>query len=262
MEASENSKKWPIFIILLGGAFVLLFIFVLWKWGGSGLWIVLKYFLIFSVILAIFALIVAAFFWLFKKHKKEMVYIMRNAIIRSCKINKAQYKQELWLEGGKPFSARKVGDIIGFAMIKSGLKKIHSASTGKLIELDKAKDVIFVTFANGGKIAQFFGGVHVFVGIHPDDFANDLIAPMVRIKDDGFGLTPRLFRMLWCSKHWHKRHIIEETMKDTIYRYIIEDNLNNIKTIIDKGVMVDPVVDETSIAAQTGLDKKIGLKPI
>ncbi len=262
MVENENTKKFPIFIAIIIAVVVLIFVFVLWQFGAKGIFTVLKYFIIIAVVMLILGLIIFAIFWLFKRHKKEMVHIMRNNIINTSRINKSPINQELCLMGGLPFSERKIGNILGFAVIKSGIKKMYSPNNGGLIELDKPKDVVFVTFSDGGKLKTLFSGYEVFAGIYPDDFKNDLTAPQVYINDEGFGLSPQLYKMLWCSKHWNQKHLIEDTAKETIHRLIIEDNLNNLQDVIMKGVMVDPKErEEKSLAEQMGLDKKIPVQP-
>ncbi len=190
-----------------------------------------------------------------------MVYIMRNNIIDTCKINKNSYPQELWLKGAKPFGSRPLGKITGFAMVRSAIKKMYDPTTKSLIEMEKAKDVIFCTFGNGGLISKILGQYEVFAGIYPDDFANDLSAPQVFINDLGFGLSPQLFKMAWCAKHWQDKVLIDETAKETIHRYLIEDNLNELAEVIHKAIAVEPKVeDDKSIAERMGLDKKIPMK--
>jgi len=264
--ATENPRKWPIFALIISVIMVLVFVFILWRFGAQGFATVIKWFLIVAFILLILGLIIFAVFWLFKKHKKEMVFIMRRAIIQSCKVNKSQYNQELWLLGtGRPFpQPRKVGKVLGFSMIKSAIKKMRDPDTNTLVELQEAKDVIFCTFQTGGLISKLFGDYEVFAGVYPEDFAGDLTAPQVFINDKGFGLSPQVFRMLWCSKHWHEKFLLDETSKETIHRLIVEDNLNEIKEIIDRGISIDPkAAEETSTAQDLGIDKaaktKMGL---
>jgi len=178
-----------------------------------------------------------------------MVYIMKNEIIRTSRINNNDFKQILRVKGGIPMGGRELGEIIGYAMIKSGIKKAYDGNGG-LIELEKPKDVVFITFSNGGKIKQFIDGVNIFAGIWPEDFANGLNNEVVLIEDDGYSITPTHFGMIWCAKHWKKKHLIEETAKETIYRYVVEDNLNDIKAVIDKAVLVDPKDEGESLIQQ------------
>ena len=262
---TENPKKWPIFILLFGGAFVLLLVFVGWQFGGEGLLTVVKYFLLFGFLLLIIALVIVAILWLFKRHKKEMVYIMRNAIISTCRLNKVNYKQELWLYGsGLPLpQPRKLGVVTGFAMIKAAVKKMYDPKQKALVEMDKPKDVIFCAFNDGGIISKILGQYNIFAGIYPDDFefeagVGDLMASTVYVNDGGFGLSPQLFKMLWCQKHWRDTHLIEETAKEIIHRYLIEDNLNEIAEVIHKAIQVEPKAkDDKSYGEKLGLDKKI-----
>jgi hypothetical protein len=258
---TENNKKWPIFAALIIGAFTILFILILWRYGAMGIITVIKYFVVAALILGMIGLLIGAFVWLFKKHQKQMVYIMKRAIIRTSRINANNYNQELWLKGALPFGSRKIGDVLGFAMIKSGVKKAYTESGG-LLELQKPKDIIFITFSNGGWFRRWLDGYSIFAGIYPDDFSNDLSAPKILIEDNGFGIAPELFKMVWCAKHWKKKHIIEETAKETIYRYVVEDNLNDLKAVIDKAVLVNPSEEATSPAQQLGLTKKTGIEGI
>lgn len=261
--ATENPRKWPVFFLIIGILVVLVAVFVLWRFGAQGFVSVLKWGLVIAFILLLFGLVVVAIFWLFKKHKKEMVYIMRNAIIKTCKVNKIDYPQELWVYGtNRPFpQPRKIGNVIGFAMIKSAWKKMYDPDTKSLIELKDPKDVVFCTFNNGGFLSKLLGSYEVFAGVYPDDFVGDLTAPQVFINDGGFGLSPQLFKMIWCSKHWQEKYIIDETSKETIHRFIVEDNLNEIATRIEKAIEVEPKPkEEESTAEQLGLDKQLKSK--
>lgn len=260
---TENPRKWPIFILIICVILLLILGFVWWRFGSEGFLTILKWFFILAMIFLIIGLIIYAVIWLFKRHKKEMVFIMRRAIIQACKINKFDYPQDLYLLGSeKPFpQPRRLGRILGFSMIKSAIKKMKDPETKELIELENPKDVIFCAFQNGGFLAKLFGDYQLFAGVYPEDFAGELTASNVFIKDDGFGLSPQIFRMLWASKHWHEKHIIDETSKETIHRLIVEDNLNEIKDIIEKGISIEPQErEEPSMAQELGLDRKMKQK--
>jgi hypothetical protein len=144
-------------------------------------------------------------------------------------------------------------------MIKSGVKKAYNENGG-LIELDKPKDVIFISYSTGGKISTMLNGYNVLAGVYPDDFANGLNSHKVFVEDEGYGLSPELFRIHWLAKHWKRPEIIEESAKETIYRYVVEDNLNDLKAVIDQAVLVNPKDESTSLAQQMGLTKKTGIE--
>ncbi len=259
MVESENPKKWPIFALIIIGILILITIFVVWQFGAQGLLTIVKWFLIILIIFAVIGLIIFAVFWLFKRHKKEMVFIMRNNIVNTCKINNNGYPQELWLYGSeKPFpQPRKLGNIVGFAMIKSAIKKMYDPKTKSLVELQKPKDVVFCTFTRGGVVSKLLGQYSVFAGIYPEDFVTEILnVPIVHIRDGGMSITPRLYQILWCAKHWQDRVLIEETAKETIHRLLIESNLNELYEVIHKAVAVDIKEKEgESRAEQMGMGK-------
>ena len=62
--------------------------------------------------------------------------------------------------------------------------------------------------------------------------------------------------------HWKQQHIIDETAKETIHRFLVEDNLNELAEVIFKAVDVQPLEKEAkSPAEQLGIDKKIPIQP-
>ena len=267
MVETENSRKWPIFALIIGVIFILVLVFVSWRFGSEGFFTALKWLLIIGFVISIVILIVLAVFWLFKRHKKQMVFIMKKAIVDTCMINKNSYKQELWLFGGNvPMpSPKKLGVIVGFSMIKSAVKKMYDPNLKIIKELEKPKDVIFCAFNTGGLMDKILGNYSIFAGVYPDDFMfngklGDLTGSEVYINDGGFGLSPQIFKMFWLQKHWKEGHLIEETSKEMIHRLLIEDNLNELGEVIYSAVAVQPREEsDKSVAEQTGLDKKIGV---
>jgi len=266
---TENPRKWWIFGLIIGAIIILISIFAFWRWGGEGLVKVIQGLLIIGFIVALLGLVIFAIIWLFKRHKKQMVFIMRNSIINTCKINKNDYKQHLNLYGsGVPMpNPKRLGEVIGFAMIKSGVKKMFDKEANSLIELENPKDIIFIGFYSGKFIDKILGNYNIFAGVYPDDFTfrgkvGDLTATDIYINDGGYGLSPQVFQMYWLQKWWKESHIIDETSKETIHRFLVEDNLNELAEVIRKAVEVQPKeTDEESLAEQIGLDKAIPVKP-
>ncbi len=259
MAETENARKWPIFVLIVVVILIIIIGFVVWQFGTQGILTIVKWFLIIAIIFSILALIIFGIFWLFKRHKKEMVFIMRNNIINTCKVNTHPYPQELWLYGSeKPFpQPRKLGAIVGFAMIKSAIQKMYDPITRGLVQLEKPKDVVFCTFGRGGFIAKLLGQHSVFAGVYPDDFVSDTLnQPVVYIRDEGMSITPMLYQILWCAKHWQDKALIEETAKETIHRLLIESNLNELYEVIHKAVAVDVQEKEgESVGDKIGLGK-------
>lgn len=262
--ATENPKKWTIFILIIAVILILVLVFVAWQFGSQGFWNVIKWLFIIGFFLIIVSLIVFAVFWLFKRHKKQMVFIMRKSIINTCKINRNPYKQELWLFGsGVPMpNPKRLGVITGFSMIKSAIKKMYDPDTNQLIELEKPKDVIFCAFSSGRLIDKILGNHNIFAGVYPDDFKfnngiGDLTANQVYINDGGFGLSPQVFKMYWLQKHWKHSHLIEETSKEMIHRFLVEDNLNELAEVIHKAVAVQPKEEEVKSLGEQLIGKKI-----
>ena len=266
---TENARKWPIFALIVGLILILILVFVGWQFGSEGLVKTFQAFLVIVFVVSVIALIIFALFWLFKRHKKQMVFIMRNSIINTCKINKNGYKQELWLFGsGVPLPCpKRLGQIVGFCMVKSAVKKMYDEKLKDVVELEKAKDIIFCGFYSGRFIDKLLGNYNIFAGVWPDDFSfkgkpADLTSTKVYINDAGHGLSPQIFKMYWLQKHWRESNIMEETSKEIIHRFLIEDNLNELAEVIRKAVEVQPKdVEEKSLAEQTGLDKKIPISP-
>lgn len=269
--ATDNPRKWGVFAAIIGAIVVLVLIFVSWQYGSQGFWNVVKWFFIILFFLALIGLIIFAIFWLFKRHKKQMVDIMRNSILSTCRINRNPYDQELWLFGsGVPMpNPKQIGKITGFSMIKSAVKKMKDPNTNILLELEKPKDIIFISFNSGRFLDKILNNQNIFAGIYPDDFefkdqngdikVADLTASQVYINDGGFGLSPQVFKMFWLQKHWKQAHIIEETSKETIHRFLVQDNLNEIAEIIHKAVAVQPKEDKDRSLGEQIIKKDVNV---
>lgn len=259
----ENPNKIPIFVLIIAIILILVTMFVVWRFGTQGLLSVVKWVAIIAFFLIIIGLVIFAVIWLFKKHRVHLINVMKQSVIETCKINSMDYPQILKTKGGAVLGGgHTLGKILGYAVVKGGVKKAFKDNEGGVISVSDSKDIIFIAFYNGGFIKRFLNGYEIFAGVYPDDFQENetFTGDIVNIEDEGRSLTPYLYGFSWCAKHWEKRHVIEETSKNIIYRKLIEYNFNDLRYIIEKAQMVDPKKEEEpSMAEKIGLDKKVGL---
>lgn len=200
----------------------------------------------YTLILAAVGGVIALIWWLFKTQRLDMVHIHHQRILKACKSARPPYQQQLWFRStSEEWASRYVGDIIGMSMIQSiPQRKVskEGLETRKSLaeEGQKYERVIFVAFRPPGFFNRVFGwllGSDQIVMGSPEDFT-PLGASIVYMK--GLTFAPPLYEILTLAHHWERRHFIDETIKENIYRYTLQENLKELATMIDDAIDASP----------------------
>ncbi len=236
----KNALKY----IVGGGvvAFILVVIFVVWRYGMIGILGLAKKIGLGLLILAAIGIVVYVVIWLFQTKKIDLVAVHKDNIIGACKLNQHPFRQKLYMQAyGDNWSVRYVGDIVGSCMIKGAPKRLEETPEGEERKLVNAPDVksydnlLFIAFQRG-MFDRIFGKPEVVMGTL-DDFTN-LSGDIVYLR--GMTFAPKLYDILFLSHHWESRHLIDETITSNIYRYTIQENLKELATMMEDAIDASP----------------------
>jgi len=114
---TENTKKMPIFWLILGIAVIFLFGLVFYFFGSGGILKTILYMIIGLFILTILFLIVYAVFWLFSVHRVDTIHVNRQRILKSCLANPPKSESVLFFQGSDDWEYRKIGFITGLCRL-------------------------------------------------------------------------------------------------------------------------------------------------
>jgi len=246
MGETENKRKMPIFYI---GIFILL---ILWGvfcgliWWKKNLQTAVIVFLIGIFIVIFIAIAVFVFFWLFKKHRVDMIHVAKQRITASAELHKMPYKQEFRSRGSikDNISWSPIGVIKGICLMKTKEKykmveEIDPLTEYKIKKKEKiedSQDLMIIAFNKGMPFPlSIFDETQLFFG-YPEDVSNP---SGIVVYANGI-LAPQVFGIFFLSKHFEKTYMIDESMKELIYRYVLQDNLSEIKNIVDDAIAISP----------------------
>lgn len=233
--------------LLIGiGAFIIVVIVVWWRFGAQGIVIMLQKIILYTLILAAIGAVLALVYWLFKTQRLDMVHIHHQRLVNTCEANSPPFKQQLWFRSEDDnWATRYVGDIVGMCMIQAAPKR-QAVKKGYETTLTVAnpekgyEKIVFIAFRSPGFFNRWFpklfGQTDLIMGT-PDDFS-PLSASLVFMR--GLTFAPPLYDILTLAHHWERRHFIDETIKENIYRYTLQENLKEIATMIDDAIDASP----------------------
>ena len=242
---TPNSSFWKKAGLFALGAFVLLIIVVVWRYGAQGVMVMFQKIVFYGLILAIIGLVVAVVWWLFKKHELDMIHVHYQRIVSACRASKNAYKQEVYLRSqSDDWATRELGEVIGVCQIVSSSKRVKTNEglkyTLSVPKGEKYEKMIFLAYRPKGLFNKIFsdllGNVNVVAGT-PEDFS-PLSASVIYL--NGLTFSPPLYKILFLSHHWERRHFIDETIKENIFRYTLQETLKEIATIVDDAVDASP----------------------
>ena len=137
-----------------------------------------------------------------------------------------------------------VGEVVGVSMIQSEpLKTVSVGEHGERIlhtDADVYKRLILVVFRPPGFLGKFMAAAmnknNIAAG-PPEDFTN---LSGDNIYMNGMTFAPELYGLFFLSHHWQDRNIIDETIKDTVHRYTLQEVLKDTASIVDDAIAASP----------------------
>jgi len=242
---TENPRKLPVFWIIIGIIFVLIIalcVFLSFKLGF------MKTMMIFIGIVwffAILGLIIWAVVWLFSKQRSDMIHIFKQRVLVACRLFRPPYVQEVWIWGDSSNSipSRRIGYSEGVCKIKTKptfevSKEKQKDGTIKEVKTitEQSQDLYLLAFNDGaGFPFSLFRDTLIFLGKRED--ISDFDGSKVFL----YGvLAPEVYGCLTLARHWEHTGVIDEPIKETIYRYVIQDFLKEIKNITDDALGISP----------------------
>ena len=225
---------------LIGGVIVVIIgviIFTIFNYGGAGFLVLLKKLGFYLLIVAFFAAIVFGIFWIYQVKQIDLIAVHRDNIIEACKRNQTPYKQTLTFSSqGDNWAQRELGRVVGYCMIKSAPKRVlDKEGEFKLID-ETYKDMLFLAWRPPGLFNWLFNTCEVVAGTK-DDFSR-LSGDVVYLR--GMTFAPKIFGVFFLSHHWEEREFIDETIKENIFRYTLQEALKNFATIVEDAIDASP----------------------
>lgn len=240
---TENKKIIPIIAIAVLFIMTALFFATWWFTRDKPLLITIAYYVVIMIILGIILMIVLLVIWLFKTKRKDMLWIAKQRIIKACESCPPNHEQKLYLRGESLLESRFVGFVQGICQVSgSPLRKITRDKDTGIEKLDKYKDSIsenlfIIAFKKAnGFISSFLSPTELIIGTK-EDFSN-FNGDIIYIYDMCF--APKLYDMLIPSKHYKHTHLLDEPVKDLIYRYNLQENLVETREIASAYLSISP----------------------
>lgn len=196
------------------------------------------WFIIILTIFGIFAGIVYLIFWLFKRHKIDLLFVMKNQILDSCKINEPDEKTQIVLYDNK--NTKHIGQYLGFTMIKTAewMGYIDDKSQDeqkfynnflKLNQTISEEYIYLIAFKSRS-------GKNEIILALEDDFSDLNTNPIILY---GKGFSPKLYEFIYLSKHYDVGGNIELPVKNLVNKYALEHNMRELVNIIDNAIDID-----------------------
>jgi len=232
-------------LILFGSGFIMaLFIFLI-TWYINRNKPFLNTILWFIIILTIFGLIAGIIFlivWLFKRHKIDLLFVMKNQILESCKINEPDEKTPVLLYNNH--DSKYIGEFKGFSMIKTTewLNYVDDKNTeektffSKFLKEQNGTDKLYreeYIYILAFKPKN--GGEQLLLALESD--FNSLDSNPIILYGRGF--SPKLYEFMFLSKHYDLGEMIELPVKNLVQKYALEHNMRELVNIIDNAIDVD-----------------------
>lgn len=267
MVESENPRKFPVFWIVI---FLILAIIFFWLWLRFRKQGIIKVLFIFWWVIfaiAIIGLIVFVVVWLLKKHRIDMIRVTKQRIVKACQLCPPKQNQELWFIGSHELEHRYIGNVIGVAKAKSEpvFKEYEDKSsnppTKKMKQVKPSMDLTFIAFKQPVPFPlSLFNIPKVFCGLTwknngqtYSDFTH-LSSNIIYLK--GMTFAPELYGIYFLSQHFKDTFMVDEVISQLIYRYVLQDNLSEIKNIVDDALGISPthrkIMERTKVHEITG----------
>lgn len=243
MAEAENKSKFPLFwIMILVGIFMLFLLSYLFN-HSKGFGTVLTWFFIYIFLFGILGLIIFAIIWLLKVHRIDMIHIFRERIIQAAKLNRPKVDQQLYMMGDHVLERRFIGHVEGICQIFTEPLKVLVDDKESDVEQKKIQStglinrITLITFrVSKGLLARLFSSTEIVACIDGD--FTDLNGDIVYLR--GMSFAPPLFGLLWLSKHYHDTNLIDETAKENINRYVMQELLKETMNIVNDGMAIHP----------------------
>jgi len=196
------------------------------------------WFIIVLTIFGIFAGIVYLIIWLFKKQKIDLLFVMKNQVVESCKINKPEEKTAIVLYDNK--STKMIGSFEGFTMIKTAewmqyideKNKDEKDFYSNLLKIDKKIPEEFIYLIS----CKTTSGKDELLLCVENDFNDINSSPIVLY---GRGFAPKMYEFMFLAKHYDMAEKIELPVKSLAYKYALEHNLRDMVNVIDNAIDID-----------------------
>lgn len=238
---TENKSKLPIITVGLGIMAVLLFLVV---WGinrSKPMIIVFMYYWIALIVIGIILVIIWLVIFFIKPQRKDMVWINKQRIIAACKSRPPTFKQVISFRGETELEQRFIGYVIGMCRLTSEPKKEivvdEYTQSENLKPVEAEQELWCVAFRKGsGLISSLILPVEVIIA--PRDDFTDLNMDVIYVKDSCF--APKLYDLLMPAKNFKETHLMDEPVKNLIYRYVLQENLVEIREIAADYLAISP----------------------
>jgi len=247
---TENKKVIPIIGLGILVLMAVLFFIVWWFTRDQHIIYTITYYVVILMIFGFIGLIIGLVIWFLKPKRKDMLWIAKQRIIKACQSSQPDFVQKLMLLGNNIIETRFIGYVNGICRIKSNSIKQITKDVNGIELLKKIKDdeeLFIIAFKKmNGFISGFLSPVELVIGTR-DDFT-DFNKDTLYIKDICF--APKLYDLLIPSKHFSNTHIIDEPVKELVYRYNLQENLIEMREIASAFLAISPEYQKQKTMSQ------------
>jgi hypothetical protein len=247
----ENKDKKPKIILIVVLIFIVICIIVVFIMGVKGILKIISTIAVIGIIAAFIFLLAYAFWFMFiKKQRFDPVFVNKQKLIRSGKMNiPAGLLNNLFISGDRTHGRVKIGKIIGYNRIQIPTRKNKYDSQGLMVfkkkknpddpdeesepdyEFDTEEQDVFIVKRN------IFHGLVIdplVVRVNPKEHT-DLVGDVI-IK--GFSLIP-ISEYLFINSDYLDVRKIDLAISKEAERGIMFENLRDLKTIVDRAIGLD-----------------------
>ena len=245
------SRKFWIIMSIISLVFLVGLFFIVWWFTRTDPWTTtLSYFLAIVVVLAFLILIVAVVIWFMSKKRKDMVALNKNMAYRACTQCRPDFDQKVAFLGDsdKGIGSRVIGHVLGLCRIKcepvyeSVMETKDGKETEKKIMVLPEQDIYLVAYRRfKGMLGWLFEAPKIIClmdSLKHNKYVQD--ADFISLGSDIIYLTDSMFMpprygFFFLPKHYKSTYIIDEVVKNSIVRYLMEEVLTESGEIIEAG---------------------------
>lgn len=226
--AFQNAEHKKTVVVSVIFAIIVIIIVAFLLKGSEGMWSVMKTFFTLALFGSIiFAVGVIVYNLFFKKQQVDVTYKFKQGLIRSGKISKPKFMQELYCKGDKTHQAVKIGDIVGYCRIEN-----YSGETDEGKDSQEARqEDVFIVETSGFPFKYFSDPV--VIRVSPNDWGG-----LQRVYLSGINLI-EINQYYYLNKDVLDYSRIDQTIKSEALRSVVLNAYSDFQTIVKKAEGLD-----------------------
>lgn len=226
--AFDNPQHKRTVMISIAFAIIVIIVVAFLLKGSEGIWSVFKtifYLSLFGAI--IFAVGLVVYHLFFKKQQIDVTYKFKQGLIRSGKISKPHFMQELYCKGDKTHQAVKIGKIIGYCRIEN-----YAGGLENKTDSQKARQEDVFIIETAGFPFKYFSDP-IVLRIDPEDWEG-----LQKVYVNGINLI-EINQYYYLNKDILDYKRIDTTIKSEALRNVVLNAYSDFQTIVKRAEGLD-----------------------